>query len=79
MKARAKLDEHENGQYFSSFCLGVAEVQTGDPLGLYPQVEANTEAVRRHYELLQIEDRAQGSSAREMKAGQGGEGSEKIA
>ena len=51
--ARKKLDKHENGQYFT-FCLGVAEVQTGDPLGLYPQAELNAKAVRRHYELLQI-------------------------
>jgi MoaA/NifB/PqqE/SkfB family radical SAM enzyme len=52
---RNKLDEHENGKYFT-FCLGVAETQTGDPLAMYPQAELNAKAVRRHYELLQIED-----------------------
>ena len=52
---RKKLDDHENGKYFS-FCLGVAETQTGDPLAMYPQAELNAKAVRRHYELLQIED-----------------------
>ena len=51
--ARNKLDEHPDGQFFT-FCLGVAEVQTGDPLGLYPQAELNAAAVRRNYELLQI-------------------------
>ena len=53
--ARTKLDQHEDGQFFT-FCLGVAEVQTGDPLGLYPQAEINAKAVRRNYELLQIQD-----------------------
>lgn len=77
LKARAKLDEHENAEYFSGFCLGVAEVQTGDPLGLYPQVELNTESVRRHYELLQIQDGAgEGHGANLDKPD---EGSEKIA
>jgi MoaA/NifB/PqqE/SkfB family radical SAM enzyme len=52
---REKLDEHENAKYFT-FCLGVAETQTGDPLALYPQAELNAQAVRRHYELLQIQD-----------------------
>jgi len=53
--ARSKLDKHEDGQYFT-FCLGVAEIQTGDPLGLYPQAEINAKSVRRNYELLQIQD-----------------------
>jgi MoaA/NifB/PqqE/SkfB family radical SAM enzyme len=53
--ARKRLDQHDNGPYFS-FCPGVAEVQTGDPLQIYPQAEENARAVRRHYELLQIEE-----------------------
>jgi len=52
--ARRKLDEHPDGPYFT-FCMGVAETQTGNPLGLYPQAEVNAKAVRRHYELLKIE------------------------
>jgi MoaA/NifB/PqqE/SkfB family radical SAM enzyme len=77
VKARAKLDSHENGQYFSSFCLGVAEVQTGDPLALYPQVELNTESVKRHYELLQIGETAQKAPVGRRRPA--GDGSEKIA
>jgi MoaA/NifB/PqqE/SkfB family radical SAM enzyme len=53
VKAREELDKRENGQYFT-FCLGVAETQTGDPLAMYPQAELNARAVRRHYDLLQI-------------------------
>jgi MoaA/NifB/PqqE/SkfB family radical SAM enzyme len=55
VEVRNKLDEHEDGKYFT-FCLGVAETQKGDPLAMYPQAELNAKAVRRHYELLQIED-----------------------
>jgi MoaA/NifB/PqqE/SkfB family radical SAM enzyme len=77
VKARTMLDAHEDGEYFSGFCLGVAEVQTGDPLGLYPQVELNTRAVRRHYELLQIEDRPASGAGRSCQKET--EGSEKIA
>jgi radical SAM protein with 4Fe4S-binding SPASM domain len=55
VEARQRLDEHENGPYFT-FCMGVAETQTGDPLAMYPQAELNARAVRRHYDLLQIED-----------------------
>lgn len=55
VKVRQKLDTHEDGEFFT-FCLGVAEVQTGDPLGLYPQAEINAKAVRRNYELLQIQN-----------------------
>ena len=53
VEARTKLDQHEDGPYFT-FCMGVAENQTGDPLGLYPQAEVNAKAVRRAYDLLQI-------------------------
>ncbi len=51
--ARRKVDEHDNGPFFS-FCMGLAENQTGDPLALYPQAEINARAVRRAYDLLQI-------------------------
>lgn len=55
VEAREKLDEHPDGRYFT-FCLGVAETQVGDPLGMYPQAEINAKAVRRHYDLLKIEN-----------------------
>ena len=55
VEARRKLDEHPEGPYFT-FCLGVAENQTGDPLAIYPQAEINARAVRRHYDLLQIQE-----------------------
>lgn len=50
---RRKLNEHEAGPYFT-FCLGVAENQTGNPLAMYPQAEMNAKAIQRAYELLQI-------------------------
>ncbi len=56
VEARDRLDQHQDGPYFS-FCLGVAEKQVGDPLGLYPQAEINAKSVRRSYELLQIGER----------------------
>lgn len=37
------LKECESGEY-CTFCLGVAEVQTGDPLKMYPQAQANARA-----------------------------------
>ena len=52
--ATRRLERHPDGHFFSGFCLGVAETQTGDPLALYPQAEVNAKAVRRNYELLQI-------------------------
>lgn len=55
--ARRKLNEREDGRYIQ-FCLGVAEKQVGDPLGVYPQAEINAGAVRRSYELLQIGNRS---------------------
>ncbi|HZN53676.1 MAG TPA: SPASM domain-containing protein, partial [Candidatus Polarisedimenticolaceae bacterium] len=55
VEARNRLNKHENGQYFQ-FCLGVAEKQVGDPLGIYPQADINARAVRRSYQLLQIGD-----------------------
>lgn len=54
VQAKRRLNGLEDGPYYTGFCLGVAETQTGDPLGIYPQVEVNAKAVRRHYELLQI-------------------------
>jgi len=59
LEVREKLDRHQDGQFFT-FCLGVAEVQVGDPMGMYPQAELNARAVRRSYELLQIEDSGTG-------------------
>ena len=53
VEARNRLDGHENGAFFS-FCMGVAETQTGDPLAMYPQAEANAKGIRRAYDLLQI-------------------------
>jgi MoaA/NifB/PqqE/SkfB family radical SAM enzyme len=58
VEARRTLDKHENGQYFQ-FCLGVAEKQVGDPLGIYPQADLNAKAVRRSYDLLQIGEAGQ--------------------
>jgi MoaA/NifB/PqqE/SkfB family radical SAM enzyme len=55
LEARRRLDDHPDGKYFT-FCLGVAEIQEGDPLAVYPQAEINAKAVRRSYELLQIQD-----------------------
>jgi MoaA/NifB/PqqE/SkfB family radical SAM enzyme len=54
VQATERLSKLENGPFFTGFCLGVAETQTGDPLGVYPQAEVNAKAVRRNYELLQI-------------------------
>jgi len=53
-EAKRKVSRHQDGPYFMGFCLGVAEKQVGDPLGMYPQAELNAKAVRRNYELLQI-------------------------
>jgi len=55
VQARELLDKRPegDGSYFT-FCLGVAEVQTGDPLGIYPQAAINAKAVKRNYDLLQI-------------------------
>ncbi len=56
VEARTRLDGLPDGPYFTNFCMGVAELQTGDPLGMYPQAEVNARSVRRAYELLQIGD-----------------------
>lgn len=62
VQARRRLNEHENAPYFT-FCMGVAEKQVGHPLALYPQAEINASAVRRAYDLLQIEDPARRKTA----------------
>ena len=49
-----KIAKHKDGAFFSGYCMGLAETQTGDPMEVYPQVELNARAVRRNYELLQI-------------------------
>jgi MoaA/NifB/PqqE/SkfB family radical SAM enzyme len=54
VKAKRKIVGLPDSEYYAGFCLGVAETQTGDPLALYPQIQANARAVRRHYQLLQI-------------------------
>lgn len=56
VQAKRRVSGHPDGDFFMGFCLGVAEKQTGDPLGIYPQAEVNAKAVRRNYELLQIGD-----------------------
>ena len=62
VEARTRLDQHPDGAFFT-FCLGVAEKQVGDPLGLYPQAEINARSVRRAYQLLQIGPAADRKSA----------------
>ena len=47
----------ESGE-FCSFCPGVAEVQTGDPRNIYPQVQMTSEIRKqRHSEFLAIQSR----------------------
>ncbi len=62
IEARTRLNKHENGAYFT-FCMGVAEKQMGDPLAIYPQADINARAVRRAYDLLQIENPAKRKTA----------------
>jgi MoaA/NifB/PqqE/SkfB family radical SAM enzyme len=51
------LKNFEHGA-FASFCAGVAEVQTGDPRNLYPQVRDNAQIrAEKHKNLLQIRSR----------------------
>jgi len=54
VEATHRLAKMPDGPFFTGFCLGVAETQTGDPLAVYPQAEVNAKAVRRNFELLQI-------------------------
>jgi MoaA/NifB/PqqE/SkfB family radical SAM enzyme len=54
---RTTLKNFEHGA-FASFCAGVAEVQTGDPRNLYPQVKDNAEIrAMKNRQLLQIRSR----------------------
>ncbi len=55
---KTTLKTCESGE-FCSFCPGVAEVQTGDPFNIYPQVKANSEIRKKAYDqFLQIQSRA---------------------
>ncbi|MGD8374970.1 MAG: radical SAM protein [Acidobacteriota bacterium] len=46
------LNRQEHGR-FAPYCLGVAEVQTGDPMGGYFQVEVNARFRQEAYEVAQ--------------------------
>ena len=48
---------HQAGQSggFCNFCLGVADLQTGDPLAYYPQAAKNAEYRRQAYEAWKAE------------------------
>jgi len=46
------LNRTEDGP-FAPYCLGLAEMQTGDPMGGYRQVEVNARFRRRAFELAQ--------------------------
>ena len=48
---RSTLSACETGE-FCNFCLGVAEVQTGDPTKMYPQALANSRAKAHSHEQL---------------------------
>jgi MoaA/NifB/PqqE/SkfB family radical SAM enzyme len=61
-RARINVDKHENAKYFT-FCLGVADTQTGDPLAIYPQAELNARAIRRCYEQSLAEEAEKGSNS----------------
>ena len=45
-------DSHVEGKSggFCNFCLGVADLQLGDPMAMYPQIEKNAEFRRQAYE-----------------------------
>lgn len=47
--AQVTLKETKDGQ-FTHFCAGVADVQTGDPKAIYPQIAKNAEFRRKAYE-----------------------------
>ena len=51
------LNREEHGR-FAPYCLGVAEVQTGDPMGGYRQVEVNARFRHRAYEIAQRKARS---------------------
>ncbi|MBI3447614.1 MAG: radical SAM protein [Acidobacteria bacterium] len=51
------LKDFEFGR-FASFCAGVAEVQTGDPKNIYPQLRANAEVrAANHAKFITIQSR----------------------
>jgi MoaA/NifB/PqqE/SkfB family radical SAM enzyme len=51
------LKDFEHGA-FASFCAGVAEVQTGDPKNIYPQLRANAQVrAARHAQFVTIQSR----------------------
>jgi MoaA/NifB/PqqE/SkfB family radical SAM enzyme len=51
---QSTLKEFEHGA-FASFCAGVAEVQTGDPRNIYPQVRTNAEIrAAKHAQFISI-------------------------
>ena len=45
---KTTLQDCESGE-FCTFCLGVAEVQTGDPLSMYPQALTNARAKAKSF------------------------------
>jgi radical SAM protein with 4Fe4S-binding SPASM domain len=52
---KTTLKTCESGE-FCSFCPGVAEVQTGDPRNIYPQIKMNAEIRKqKHQEYLAIQ------------------------
>jgi len=54
---KTTLKDFEHGA-FASFCAGVAEVQTGNPMNLYPQVKENAQIrAAVHEQLLSIRSR----------------------
>ncbi len=55
---KTTLKTCESGE-FCSFCPGVAEVQTGDPRNIYPQVKMTSEVRKqKHDEFLSIQSKA---------------------
>lgn len=59
---KTTLKTCESGE-FCSFCPGVAEIQTGDPRNIYPQVKMNSDIrKKRHTEFLEIQSRAPAAS-----------------
>ncbi len=56
---KTTLKTCESGE-FCSFCPGVAEVQTGDPRNIYPQIKMNADIRKaKHSEYLGIQSRRQ--------------------
>lgn len=56
---QSTLKSCDSGE-FCDFCPGVAEVQTGDPRNIYPQVKLNSEIRKqKHSEFIQIQNKRQ--------------------